>query len=125
MTAQTISLEGWTHVHTWHESHGALVQDTYQKEQNPLWPRRVECLVVSAYRDGRASGVRLESQHDYLLARTIRADEERYVVNGDRNISACCTSGYDDFRDVQTGNVYRVASVAGHGEWAFMVEEGQ
>lgn len=116
-----IDLTGWTHVHTWHESHGDHTQATYQKEPVGPWSRRVECLVVSTYRDGRASGVHTESDHDYLMARDIRANPARYAALA-HHTEPCCTAGYDDFRDAVTDDVWRIFGAAGHGEWAFKVE---
>lgn len=123
MTASTLSLIGWTLVQTWHESHGTFTQETYQKEQTESWrPRRVECLVISTYRDKSASTVRLEDRHDYLMARDIRADAARYVQTG-QHTEACCTAGHEDFKDAETGQRWRIAGAAGHGEWAFKLTD--
>lgn len=116
-----IDLTGWTKVQTWRESHGEHVQVTYQKEHVGVWSRRVECLVVSTYRDGRPSGVRTENYRDYLLARDIRADATRYQPLAKREVSPCCTSWYEDFRDLESDRLYRVAGAVGHGEWAFEI----
>lgn len=126
MSEQTISLSGWVHVHTYNESHGASRTEFYQREEQAGWTfsrRKPQVLAVTTYRDGKPTHIGLEGDKDYLLARIIRADAGRYVVAGDRSISPCCTSGYDDYRDTQTDDVYRIASVAGHGEWAFEIDE--
>jgi hypothetical protein len=126
---KTIELKGWTHVHTWHESHGECFDDIYQRDIKPddWWGRRVELLHVSTYRDGRPTGMRVESDkhaHDYLLAREIRANVEgRYRAMGERHIAPCCTAGSEEFTDTATGNVFRIFGAAGHGEWAFDVTD--
>lgn len=132
---ETITLTGWTHVHTWHESHGNYSDHIYQRDiiRPYAWsPRRVELLHVTVYHDSmygsadRPTGFRVETQHahDYLLARDIRANAEgRYKVLPPRHISPCCTAGAEDFRDVETDDFYRVFGAAGHGEWAFRIEE--
>lgn len=124
MTDPTITLAGWTHVHTWHESHGSHIEETYQCAGSGRW-RPPECLVVSIYRDGRPSRVRTESGNDYLMARTIRAnDAARFTQDGARVISPCFTSGHVDWTDTLTGERWRVISVAGHGAWAVRLGEG-
>lgn len=123
-TPLTISLEGWTHVHTFREGYGEYVCEFYQQEQPAVaaWRTRyVNVLCVYTYRDGRPSSVRMETRNDYLLARVIKASPERYVQGGERSVSPCCTAGHDDYTDLTTDDVYRVVSVAGHGEWAFKV----
>jgi hypothetical protein len=117
-----IDLTGWTRVQTWRESHGEHVEVTYQKEHTGMWTRRVECLVISTYRDGRTSGVRTESAHDYLLARDIRADSTRYQPLDNREVAPCCTAGHEEFRDMESDRLYRVFGAAGHGEWAFEIK---
>src|SRR4051812_9403880 len=108
-----IDLTGWTHVQTWHENHGAYTEHTYQKEQTNTWMlRRVECLVVSTYRDGRPTAVRTESQNDYLMARDIRANPTRYTKDGARSITPCCTAGHDDFIDTETDQRWRIFGAA-------------
>lgn len=119
-----IDLTGWTHVQTWHESHGVYTEHTYQKEQTDKWLlRRAECLVISTYRDGRPSSVRTESQNDYLMARDIRANPTRYAKTGARSIEPCCTAGSDDFVDTETDQRWRIFGAAGHGEWAFKLAD--
>ena len=121
----TITLTGWTHVHTYHESHGNHVTEIYQRDIDPRtpWFRRVELLNITTYRDGSAMGIRTESgdhTHDYLLAREIRANVDgRYVVDAGRGVTACATAGWDNFRDTQSDTRYRIFGAAGHGEWAF------
>lgn len=116
----SIDLTGWTHVHTWHESHGDQSDAIYQRDQVGSWgKRRVELLCVTTYRDGRPTGIRTDHDHDYLMARDIRANPLRYVKAGERSISPCCTAGSDDFEDAETGQRWRIFGAAGHGEWAF------
>lgn len=121
----TLTLTDWTHVHTWHESHGDHRTDFYQKapKLNEWSPRRVEVLAVSTYYDGRPSHVRIETDRDYLMARDIRANPSRYPRAGERHVSPCCTAGHDDFEDADTGQRWRVYGVAGHGEWAFKLDD--
>jgi hypothetical protein len=119
-----IELPGWSHVHTYRESHGDHVTEIYQRDPDPkAWSRRVETLAVSAYRDGRPSSVRCDvgpGANDYLLAREIRANAEgRYTPTGARHTEPCCTAGHETFEDAETGAQFRVVGVAGHGEWAF------
>ncbi len=118
----TIELTGWTKVHTWREPHGNGHDDIYQCGAAGRGGN-VKLLTVCTRR-GQSTSIRTElSTHDYLLAAAIRANAaERYVQKGERAISACCTSGYDDWRDTQTDDVYRLVSVAGHGEYAFGVD---
>ena len=122
MTAPTITLTGWTHVQTWRESHGNGTQETYQREPDPAaWKRRVECVVFSFSREGACDHVRTESDRDYLLARDIRANPDRYV-KGRHRTEPCCTAGSDDFEEPATGKRWRIFGAAGHGEWAFEID---
>ena len=120
MTTQ-ITLEGWTHVHRWNESHGNGHDDIYQGEGRGL-NDKVKLLTVCTRR-GQATSIRTElSLHDYLLAAAIRENAaDRYAPHSERVIAACCTAGYDDWRDTQTDDVYRLVSVAGHGEYAVVL----
>ncbi len=119
-----IDLNGWTHVQTWRESHGMMTQTTYQREpQVNVWQtRQVECLVVTEWRDGRPSNVRIETKHDYLMARDIRANPTRFIPAAERGVEPCCTAGWEDFYDTQTEDMWRVYGAAGHGEWAFKIK---
>lgn len=130
-----LNLIGWVHVHTWHESHDNYDDHIYQKEPDAArtWERQVELLHVIVYRDSaygsaeRATGVRHESgkfAHDYLLAREIRGTPELYERFQDSQVSPCYTAGADDFVHKESGRLYRITSVAGHGEWAFEIQEG-
>lgn len=122
MTDQTITLLGWVHVHRWNESHGNGHDDIYQGEGRGL-NDKVKLLTVCTRRN-QSTSIRTElSSHDYLMARTIRSNPDRYAPVGDRVISQCCTAGHDDFHDIQSGDIYRVVSVAGHGEYAFTLPE--
>ncbi len=117
----TIELTGWTLVHCWNEPHGNGHDDVYQGEGRGL-NDKVKLMTVCTRR-GQATSIRTElSSHDYLLAKAIRSDLARYAPLAERTISPCCTSGYDDFEDMRTGNHLRVVSVAGHGEYAFPVD---
>lgn len=122
MTDLTVSLAGWVHVHTWHESHGSHTETTYQLDDRAwTWSRRKpQLLIVATYRDGRPSHVRMEHDHDYLLARAILANVDgAYTLRGERYVSPCYTAGHDDYDHAPTGRVFRVVSAAGHGDWAF------
>ena len=117
----TIELTGWKRVHTWQEPHGNGHNDIYQKETS-RYDGKVQLLNVSKRLEG-ATGVWIEtSNHDYLLAETIRANVDgRYELTGERIISPCYTAGYDNWRDTITDDVYCVTSVAGHGSYASLV----
>jgi hypothetical protein len=129
VNTQTIELKGWTHVHTWHESHGEYEARIYQKDiPDDSWSRNPQVLEVFVYRDPREqtslvlhAGI---SANDYLLAKKIRLNKDwRYVEEGVRYISPCYTAGSDVFHDTKTDRRYRIVSVAGHGEWASEIEE--
>jgi hypothetical protein len=117
----TIELTGWKRVHTWQEPHGNGHDDVYQRETYN-YDGKVELLTVSKRNQG-ATDVWVEtSNHDYLLAETIRANVDgRYELTGERSISPCCTSGHNDWRDTIMGDVYRVVSIAGHGSYASLL----
>lgn len=125
----TINLSGWTHVHTWYESHGVCQTDFYQKEQPEGWRferQKPQVLTVTTYyRNGQHTDVGIETGRDYLKAREIKANPDRFVLNGNQHTDPCCTAGYDDYRDTQTDEIWRVAGVAGHGKWAFEVKGGE
>ena len=117
----TIELTGWTKVHTWHEPHGNGHDDIYQRDSMGLGGK-VVLLTVCTRRD-QPTSVRTEvSLHDYLLAAAIRENAEgRYAPHSERVIAACCAPGYDDWRDTVFDDVYRLVSVAGHGEYAIIL----
>lgn len=133
MNQVVLTLIGWTHVHTWRESHGNYSDHIYQKDPGSSpWSRRVELLHVTVYHDSayggadRTTGVRVETgpfTHDYLLARDIRANPTRYEPVGERSISPCYTAGHENFHDRETGRTYRIFGAAGHGEWAFEIQD--
>lgn len=117
-----IDLKGWTHVHTWHESHGNHSDAIYQREQDTSrsWDRRIELVCITTYHKAdRPTGIRTDHDHDYLMARDIRANPTRYARDGARSIEPCCTAGSDDFIDTETDQRWRIFGAAGHGEWAF------
>jgi hypothetical protein len=126
----TITIKGWTHVHTWQEGHGEYNDYIYQRDIDPKapWGRRVELLHVTHYlrNSSQPTGFRVDNgphTHDYLLAREIRANKDRqYSPVGTRSISPCCTAGSDNFKDEFSGQLYRIFGAAGHGEWAFKIE---
>lgn len=126
MTDQIIQLTGWTKVHTWNESHGNGHDDIYQRDMSmggEPWSAGKVTLLTVCTRRGQSTSIRTEtSSHDYLMANAIRANPTRYAPVGDRAVSPCCTAGHDDFSDAVTGDTYRVVSVAGHGEYAFMID---
>ena len=119
-----IDLTGWTHVHTWHESHGKSVAQFYQRTPNArMYTRTVETLVITSHRNGSPDHVAVEHDRDYLMARDIQENPTRYVANGAHHTEPCCTAGYDDWHDLETGDLWRIMSVAGHGKWAFKLPE--
>lgn len=115
-----IDLKGWTHVHTWRESHGNGTQETYQREPVGSWARRVECVVFSFDRNGVCNHIRTERDRDYLMARDIRANPGRFTPIR-RHVEPCYTAGSEDFLDATTDTRWRVFGAAGHGEWAFQL----
>ena len=119
----TMTLTGWTHVHTWMEPHGNGRDDVYQSAAR-RWDGRVDLLTISTRR-GHSEQVRVEiSSHDHQLAREIMQDDTgRYAKDGARYTSPCCTAGHDDWTDTATGAVYRIVSVAGHGSYAYKMDD--
>lgn len=115
----TINLTGWTKVHTWREGHGNGHDDIYQCNTRRFGGPVM--LLTVCTRHGQPTSIRTDcSTHDYLMAKAIRTNlNGRYVQAGDRTIEACCTAGYEDWSDTQTDDVWRLVSVAGHGEYAY------
>jgi hypothetical protein len=120
----SIDLPGWTLVQTWYEGHGERVEYTYQVRRPWGFRHVLETLVVSVYRDGRPPSFDVPSRaNDYLKARDIKADPERFTPIGRASTSPCATEGGQTYADNQTGTLWRLVGVAGHGEWAYQIED--
>ncbi len=116
---------GWVHVHTWQESHGEYSSHIFEKPASfPGSP--VFQLYLDIYRDAQdATELRINSNPEgsHLLAREIKANESGWWVElGARSISRCCTSGSQYFVHRLHGTFAQVTGVAGHGEWASVIE---
>lgn len=124
----TIELRGWVHVYTWRESHGDHVTEIYQQEIDPDHIK-VNLLEVTKYRDDRLDRVSTENgqfAHNYLLARWVREQTVKDSSNWsmeEESVSPCYTSGTKTWYNKVSDRIYRLVSVAGHGEWA--TDEGE
>lgn len=118
-----ITLLGWVLVHTYYETHGSFVSNTYQRMTTELgsW-RKVSLLTITRHRDGSPDTIREEhgpAAHDYLLAKQLQnGDYGLCRADGDRQVSPCYTSGAQNVV-IPGGRRFRILSVAGHGEWAW------
>lgn len=94
----------------------------YQKDNNNRYVyRRAEVLEYTVYRDGRAPSFNTRNDRDYLLAREIE-NNKKYTLKSDE-ISSCYTSSTKVYENTETGEIFNLISVAGHGHWAYKVRE--
>ena len=123
-----INLSGWVLVHVYRESHGDHTTYIYQQiTENSGWRRRVTLLDHTVFhRCDRPDNVAVDNTefaHDYLLAKQVRQGLfGEIVMKEERNVSPCCTSG-SEIVETSMGYRYRMASVAGHGEWATRIDD--
>ena len=137
---------GYTPVHVWYESHGDGSHETFQQTAHPLkgtdvlhpvskWGGKFCIFTVYVESDGTVSGFNQEiSSHDYVLATQIREDqklrpkENREYLPVQDHVSPCGTASCHDFEKKrfykdEMPKYFRISGVAGHGEYAYPVEE--
>lgn len=130
-----VSLRGWSLVHTYRDAHGSFVTKTYQKDTlvaPRLGNREVELLHITEKLQNKGEPLRIRTEssrlgqypHDYALAKYLRGqladvpEALRFVLDV---TSPCATAGHTIYYDTMHRLYYEIASVAGHGEWAFPV----
>jgi hypothetical protein len=117
---------GFKVVHEWRESHG---DGGCYSMQDAIAGQLIE---ISYDREGRFRRLdtKRAADHDFLLAKEIKADPKRYVpVQKGEVISPCATAGFRDYQEkalfADDKVFYRISGVAGHGEYAFRITEAE
>jgi hypothetical protein len=119
---------GYTHEHTWRDSHGNGHHEIFQA---PGDSEEILTLVIT--REGYLDRLWPEGQRkNYRKAREIRADLKKWekhdrdaddydpdyeIMPGSNYVSACATSSSFKVKD-RYGDIWHVSSAAGHGEAA-------
>lgn len=124
---------GYVLVHEWTATnagpHGVDRHETWQHERSGQMILYITgSLGLTGFRTVRPTDSGFQ---DYLLAVKIRKNEygnfERLTPEGKKHVSPCSTASHEHFVERYsfdpTPPVYRVFRSAGHGEWAFKVNE--